>query len=116
MKLTESDKGVLQSLKEYAEKHPYHKEDMMELFIGRGVIPGDVPEFHRLILGGSCKVVLTHEWQPLGLCRHASFSFSKDANYTEETCSLVLKELGFNDTEMYVYFDDETIFNAIQLI
>jgi hypothetical protein len=115
--LSEKDIESLFYLKKYAENDVYDKEDMYALMKGDGVAPGDQPEFVRYIFDDTCRVVLTHEWQPIGTCRHASISFIKGTGIAnEQTISKILLCLGFVDGKVDAYIEEKTIFNAIQLL
>lgn len=112
------DVEALASLRAYAEKDVYDKEDMLAIKNGFGTTPGDEPEFVRFILGNNCRVVFTHEWQPIGTCRHVSISFYKD-NTIDIKASItnILLHLGFNDkAHIHMYTEKDSIFNAIQLL
>ena len=113
-----NDVVALASLKSYAEKDVYDKEDMYALVDGQGIPPGDEAEFTRLIFDNTCRVVFTHEWQPIGVCRHASISFKKGFNKDiEQSIAKILILLGFNDdSEIQTYIQKDSIFNAIQLL
>lgn len=111
------DVEQLISLKEYAQKDPYDEEDMRLLMKGQGDIPGDHPEFSRVILNDTCRVVFTNEWQPIGLCRHASLSFKKGSNVSEQTTAKILMFLGYDDkNKIHTWVEKDVILHTIQLI
>lgn len=117
MELTQKDIDLLESLRAYAENDVYDEEDMRSLLNGNGVIPGDEPEFVREILDNMCRIVFTHEWQPIGTCRHTSISFRKGYGVAnEQTIAKILMCLGFTGGDVHTYIEENKIFNAIQLI
>lgn len=118
VEINHADGEALSSLKAYAEKDPYDEEDMMALLNGNGTVPGDQPEFVRTIFNDMCRVVFTHEWQPIGICRHVSITFKQGYfDDIESAIANIMIHLGFHkNSEVHFHIEDDKIFSAIQLI
>lgn len=89
----EKVKGDLQRLKEYAERHHFSIDELLDRMNG-STAPGDMPEFCCIIPVG-LKVVYTIEPATTGqLIRHLSVSY-RDKTPSVPIVELIMTELGF---------------------
>lgn len=88
-------KKDLQSLKEHAEKNPYSMDDLLDVMNKSAPIPGDIPEFRRII-PIDIMVVFTIENQVKCDLRHCSISVKKKGVFPNpHIIQEIITELGF---------------------
>ena len=112
------DKAIaeLTRIKEHGEQNPYSLEDIMALVNQTIPMPGNQSEYRCFLFEGY-KVVFHTEYQPLGLCRHASISLNMgmpDKNSLE----LILPYLGFTGSfnEWHKHVETTNSYIAINII
>lgn len=108
----------LNSLKKYAEEHPFTIQDLENIINNKFLVPGDRNEFRRYIPLGY-KVVLTIEKQESGLVRHLSMSVNTKGKLPSKyVVQEVMKILGFKSklSNCMISLEEAGCVNILELI
>ncbi len=115
--LDDNFKNELRSLREYAEKNPYSMDDLLDVMNKSKPIPGDIPEFQRII-PIDIRVVFTIENQVRCDLRHCSISVKKKGVFPNlHIVQEIITVLGFTTplNECHIT-KDESCDQAISII